>query len=111
MALLNSNQAVGDLVSLNLTNRKHLGSNGKPETVQGEAFDSVLGRIVSGGIEQTNELQQQSFSLKQAFITDPDSVDSHDVTIAMQKANMALQITKAVVDGALQSYREIINLR
>ena len=111
MALLNPNQALGDLVSMNLTNQKHLGGDGKPREEKGEAFDSVLGRIVSGGIEQTNDLQQQSFALKQAFITDPDSVDSHDVTIAMQKATMSLQITKAVVDGALQSYREIINLR
>jgi len=111
MALLNANQALGDLVTMNLTNKNHLGASGKQEEVKGEAFDSVLGRVVSGGISQANQLQQDSFSLNQAFITDPDSVDSHDVTIAMQKANMAIQITKAVVDGALQSYREIINMR
>ena len=111
MALLNPNQALGDMVSMKITNPKHLGADGKAGEVKGEAFESVLGRIVANGISQTNNLQQESFALNQAFITDPDSVDSHDVTIAMQKANMALQITKAVVDGALQSYREIINLR
>lgn len=111
MALLNPNQALGDVVPMHLTNSRHLGANGKPQEVEGEAFDSVLGRIAAAGISETNNLQQESFALNQAFITDPDSVDSHDVTIAMQKANMALQITKAVVDGALQSYREIINLR
>lgn len=111
MAFLNPNQALGDMVPLNLTNSKHLGPGGKPAELEGDSFGTVLGKIVTSGIDQVNSLQQESFALNQAFITDPDSVDSHDVTIAMQKANMALQITKAVVDGALQSYREIINLR
>ena len=111
MALLNSNQALGDVIPMNLTNPKHLGTDGKPTALEGETFQSVLGRIIAGGIAETNSLQQESFTLNQAFITNPDSVDSHDVTIAMQKANMTLQITKAVLDGALRSYREIINLR
>ena len=45
------------------------------------------------------------------MITDPDSVDVHDVTIALAEANLALSMTKAVVDRALAAYREIINVR
>jgi flagellar hook-basal body complex protein FliE len=45
------------------------------------------------------------------MITDPDSVNVHDVTVALAEANLALSMTKAVVDRALAAYREIINVR
>ena len=111
MALLNASQALGDLVSLNQTNPRHLGKNGTPAEKTSRDFGSMLGNLVTSGVNQVNELQQASFSLNQAFITDPDSVDSHDVTIAMREATLALELTKAVVDKALSAYREIINLR
>ena len=47
----------------------------------------------------------------QAMVTDPDSVDVHEVTIALAEANLALSITKAVADRALRAYQEIINVR
>jgi flagellar hook-basal body complex protein FliE len=60
---------------------------------------------------ETNQYQQDLSSITQAYITDPESVDAHDVTIAMSKANMSIEITKAVVDGALKAYNNIINIR
>jgi flagellar hook-basal body complex protein FliE len=44
-------------------------------------------------------------------IINPDSVDPHDVTIAMAKANTSLQMTKTILDSALKAYREIISIR
>ena len=32
------------------------------------------------------------------MLVDPDSVDAHDVTIAMAKANLSLNITRTVLD-------------
>ncbi len=111
MAILGANQALGDLVHLNATHKAHMGADGKTVKQESSEFDSMIGNLLSDSINQANELQQTSFSLNQAFITDPDSVDSHDVTIAMREANMALELTKAVVDKAISAYREIINLR
>ena len=111
MALLGPTQAMGDLVSMNQTNPKHMGKDGVTVEKSGSDFGSMLGNMVVNGVNQVNELQQASFSLNQAFITDPDSVDSHDVTIAMREATLALELTKAVVDKAISAYREIINLR
>ena len=42
---------------------------------------------------------------------DPQSIDHHDVTIAVAEANMAVTMTKAVTDGVIRAYKEIINLR
>ena len=49
--------------------------------------------------------------LAQKMITDPNSVNVEDVTIALADANLALSMTKAIVDRALAAYREIINVR
>jgi flagellar hook-basal body complex protein FliE len=45
------------------------------------------------------------------MITDPDSVDVHDVTISLAEANMALNITKAVLDRVVRAYRDITSAR
>jgi flagellar hook-basal body complex protein FliE len=58
-----------------------------------------------------NDSQVTAVDLAQKMVTDPDSVNVHDVTIALAEANMALSMTKAIVDRALAAYREIINVR
>ena len=50
-------------------------------------------------------------NLSQKMVTDPGSVNVEDVTIALADANLALSMTKAIVDRALAAYREIINIR
>ena len=39
------------------------------------------------------------------MITDPESVDVHDVTIALAEANLSLSMTKAIIDRAIRAYR------
>ena len=58
-----------------------------------------------------NADQMNSQDLFVKMITEPDSVEVHDVTIAMAKANMSLQMTKSIVDGAVKAYKDIINMR
>jgi flagellar hook-basal body complex protein FliE len=47
----------------------------------------------------------------EAMLVDPDSVDAHDVTIAMAKANMSLNITRTVLDRVVRGWKDIINTR
>jgi len=47
----------------------------------------------------------------EAMLIDPDSVDAHDVTIAMAKANMSLNITRTVLDRVVRAWKDIINTR
>ena len=109
MGMLNAHEVYGDMVTLARTHPMH--KRGKLDTqkvpLNPENFQGVLMDAVS----RANTLQTESAALQQAMITDPDSVDTHDVTIAMAKANLAVSMTKAVVDGALKAYREIISIR
>jgi flagellar hook-basal body complex protein FliE len=100
----------GYKVNLETTNPRHIQSKLHPEDPTEKANQS-FSSVLTGKLEGVNELIHTSTGLTQQFITDPDSVDVHDVTIAMGKANLAVSLTKSVVDGALRAYREIVNLR
>ncbi len=74
-----------------------------------EEFETVFQSAV-GMIEETSDLHNQAdsevikFALGQADNT-------HDLLIAQQKANMALQYTVAVKDKVLEAYRELMQMQ
>lgn len=108
MAFLTALDVAGDTVNLAKTHMAHLGGlNDSVESGKSGDFGALLMKALNGA----NQLQLESANLSTQLITDPDSVDAHDVTIALSKANLAVSMTKAVVDRALQAYSSIINLR
>ena len=58
-----------------------------------------------------NAQQMNVANLQQQVITDPDSVDLHDVTIAMSKARMSLNLAQTVIDRLVQGWSEITTTR
>jgi flagellar hook-basal body complex protein FliE len=50
-------------------------------------------------------------TLAQKAITEPDTVDIHDLTIAQAKAGMSLDITRNILSRLVQGWRDIINTR
>jgi flagellar hook-basal body complex protein FliE len=110
VAQLLSLEALGDVVTMARTNPKHLAGVGEAPVEQ-PGVETAFGELLLKALNQVNDSQVTAVDLAQRMITDPDSVDVHDVTIALAEANMALSMTKAVVDRALAAYREIINVR
>ncbi|GHT51166.1 hypothetical protein FACS1894102_7060 [Spirochaetia bacterium] len=49
--------------------------------------------------------------LELAAMTDPSSVDAHDLTIAQAKASMSLGIARRVLTNLTQAWKDIINTR
>ena len=139
MALIDPSQAMGNVVKLARTDPRHLAGIGEALStpvsavsggVQNAAFSGVqnaasggVQNAASGGAEQkfgdlllgalgdVNQSQLKAMDLSQRMVTDPGSVNVEDVTIALADANLALSMTKAIVDRALAAYREIINIR
>lgn len=108
MAFLSAQQVSGDEIRMLRTNPKHISSIMDPPT-GGENGD--FAELLMKALNGVNQLQLDGDRLSQMMITDPDSVDVHDVTIALSKANLAVSITKEVVDRALRAYSDIINIR
>jgi flagellar hook-basal body complex protein FliE len=102
----------GDVVPLSATHPSHFGF---PKAVEkgGSAADLASGfaNALKDALYKVNGLQVQSDELTKALAVRPDTVDVHDVTIAAEKARMALLFTKSIVERVTQAYKELINMR
>ena len=67
--------------------------------------------LLSDKLQGASSLINDSESKLQTFLVDPDSINPHEVTIALAKANMAVNMTQTVVNAAVKAYREITSLR
>ena len=108
--VLSSNQVTGDLVDIKRTNPLHLNTEGEQASLvnnEGMSFEEMMLKAIDG----VNADQMDTASLMEQMVTNPDSVDTHDVTIAMAKSDMSLNVTKAVIDKAVAAYKEITSLR
>jgi flagellar hook-basal body complex protein FliE len=76
----------------------------RPETA---SFEQTLLKA----FDKMNEKQQVSTDLAQQMIVDPESVDAHDVTIAMAEANLSLKIAQSVIDRVIKGWNEITTTR
>ncbi len=111
MNFFDSSQVSGNYVDVLRTNSSHI--QGRVHAGEQSGKDSALSfsNMVIDALNGVNDLAAESTALTEQYIINPDSVDVHDVTIAMGKANLALSMTKSVVDNAIKAYREIINIR
>jgi flagellar hook-basal body complex protein FliE len=127
MDLLSAAQAYGHRIALSTSDPRHIaaGRLSAPGTgllstrrpaaaapaTPAEAAEGGFARVFLQALGQVNEQQLRAQDLSQALITDPESVDIHDVTIALAEANLSLSMAKAVIDRAIRAYREIVNIR
>jgi flagellar hook-basal body complex protein FliE len=90
--------------------------SGKAISLMGETIGAEAA-IRAGSFEDTmlkaldrvSGDQQFASGLMEAAITDPGSVDTHDITIAQAKATMSLNITRTVLDSVVRSWKDIIS--
>ncbi len=109
--ILGSNQVSGDFIDIKRTNKMHLNEKGVMADFPGKAGGVSFEEMILEAMGNVNDDQMNSASLMEQMITNPDSVDTHDVTISMAKADMSLNVTKAVIDRAVKAYKEITSLR
>ena len=67
------------------------------------SFESFL----LDAVNSVNSHQLEVGKVQEKLITDPDSVDVHDVTIAMGKAQMSLSLAQHVIERLLSGWNEI----
>jgi flagellar hook-basal body complex protein FliE len=106
--MINPDMVTGDVVNLRRSSPGHF--RGRYD-VSSEQTSENFGDLIIQSLDDVNQLQRDHEELSIQAAIDPDSVDTHDITIALAKANTALNITKAVVDRVVQAYREITTVR
>ncbi len=72
------------------------------------SFGSILGAAMNM-INETNDYQNAAEAAQIQFALG-ESTNTHSLSIAQQKANLALQYTVAVRDKVVEAYKEIMNM-
>ena len=62
-------------------------------------------------VNTVNTQQMDVTKLQEQLITDPDSVEVADVTIAMSKARMSLNLAQTVIDRLVSGWSELTTVR
>jgi flagellar hook-basal body complex protein FliE len=107
-------QVSGDSVPMAVTHSSHIGApqvRRKGGEASRDDFVSGFAGALKDAFYKVNDLQIQSDELTKTLAVKPETVDVHDVTIAAEKARMALLFTKSIVDRVVQAYKELINVR
>ncbi len=81
----------------------------KSEKADGTVFESFLNSAIDN-INTTNAYLSNAENEEIRFALG-ETENTHDLTIALQKASTALQYTVAVRDRLLEAYREIMNMQ
>lgn len=79
------------------------------ETESAKAFSSVLDSAVQM-LEETNILSNNADTAQMNFAMGY-SENTHDLAIAMRKAQLSLQYTVAVKNQLISAYKEIMNIQ
>lgn len=81
----------------------------KAETVDGTLFDAFLNTAIDN-IKTTNSYLSDAEDEEIKFALG-ETENTHDLTIALQKASTALQYTVAVRDKLLEAYKELMQMQ
>lgn len=73
----------------------------------GSSFENALLKAIDG----VNADQQKTSGLIQQMVVAPDSVNAHDVTIAMAEANLSLNLAKTILNRIVTAWKDVINTR
>lgn len=77
---------------------------------QGASNETSFGTVLNEYIQDAN-LAVKDFEGKTAALARGEAVNLHDVTIAAQKANIAVSLTAQVRDRAVEAYQEIMRMQ
>jgi flagellar hook-basal body complex protein FliE len=92
------------------TNPRHIANNGQNLPL-GEVVKPSFGDALLKAMDGVSAMQNQSSNAIEAMLINPDSVDAHDVTIAMAKAGMSLNIARNILDRVVRAWRDVLNTR
>lgn len=73
--------------------------------------EKSFGEFLSEAVAQMNKQQTSVAAMEEQLVTDPESLDIHDVTTAMAKAQMSMTLAKTVVDRIVTGWNEITTTR
>lgn len=98
----------GNTPLVDTSKKLYFGQNGTISNSEAPAKKhSTFEGYLLDAMTELNGQQNAVGALQEKVITDPDSVDIHDVTIAMAKAQMSLNLAQTVIDRVISGWNEL----
>lgn len=97
---------------MNITNIQGVNSSflqaNKPQATSdaGSAFGNLLNQYIQDANGAVKDFETKSLSLAKG-----EAINLHDVTIAAQKASIAVTLTTQVRDKAVEAYQEMMRMQ
>lgn len=103
--------SIGSL-ELNRSNPAHIGTKPLSQAVSfyvdgSENKKGSFETFLMDAVNRMNSNQVDVAKIQEQVITDPDSVDIHDVATAMAKAQMSLNLAQTVIDRLVSGWTEL----
>jgi flagellar hook-basal body complex protein FliE len=89
-----------------LNNINPIEKKAAPNVSNGASFESMLNKYINNADGAVKESEGMALSLAKG-----DNINLHDVTIAAQKASIAVSLTTTVRDKAVEAYQEIMRMQ
>ena len=113
---MNVTMPVMSQLQMTRTNPAHVGTAKLTSLIPGQGNsnpvqnDKTMGSFESYLVNAVSSMNNQQLDVgrvQEKLITDPDSVDIHDVTTAMAKAQMSLSLAQTVIDRLVTGWNEL----
>ena len=102
VSAISGNEAIQSALQMNFSTKE-------VESDNGTVFDNLF-RSVVNMYKETDDLQNAAEESEINFALG-NATSTHDLAIAQQKANIALQYTVKVTNKALEAYKELMNMQ
>jgi flagellar hook-basal body complex protein FliE len=76
-----------------------------------DAGDGDFAQQLMDVLKEVNDSQQNAVKVQNDFMTGRQSVDIHDLKIAMERAGIAMNLTMSVRNKVLDAYQEISRMQ
>ncbi len=96
----------GHIVKMKALYNNHFNYIDKTEPASANFLDYLKGSVLD-----TNDSIVSAELLQQQLIVDPDNTNIDEVTIAAKEAEVALNLTKSIINKLITGYKELINIR
>ena len=84
-----------------------LADTAKPNVAGAGGSEDDFAQTLMDVLKEVNNSQQNAEQLQNDFMTGRQSVDYHDLMIAMERADTAIDLTLAVRNKVLDAYQQI----
>lgn len=91
-----------------VSNKSNLFSG--PSQVKGNAGFTEVMSIAKNAINQVNDVQTQTETIRNAYIAGDSNVSMSQVVVASQKSKLAFEGLMTVRNKILEAYKEIMNM-